>query len=92
VVPNKVFQGAAAGCAVVTSDTAPQRREFGDAALLVPPGDAEALAEALLLLDQDRTELSRYKDAARRAAQARFSPAQVVRPLIEHLGLGVDQS
>ena len=26
VVPNKVFQGAAAGCAVVTSDTAPQRR------------------------------------------------------------------
>ncbi|MEZ0089262.1 glycosyltransferase [Streptacidiphilus sp. EB129] len=86
VVPNKVFQGAAAGCAVVTSDTAPQRREFGDAALLVPPGDAEALARALLLLDQDRSELSRYKDAARRAAQDRFSPAQVVRPLVEHLG------
>ncbi len=92
VVPNKVFQGAAAGCAVVTSDTAPQRREFDDAALLVPPGDAEALAEALLLLDQDRTELSRYKAAARRAAQDRFSPAQVVRPLVEHLGLGGDQS
>jgi len=29
VVPNKVFQGAAAGCAVVTSDTAPQRRALG---------------------------------------------------------------
>src|ERR1700757_592358 len=29
VVPNKVFQGAAAGCAVVTSDTAPQRRVLG---------------------------------------------------------------
>jgi len=25
VVPTKVFQGAAAGCAIVTSDTAPQR-------------------------------------------------------------------
>lgn len=92
VVPNKVFQGAAAGCAVVTSDTAPQRREFGDAALLVPPGDAEALAEALLLLDRDRAELSRYKAAARRAAQDRFSPAEVVRPLVEQLGLSRDQS
>src|ERR1700727_2713438 len=29
VVPNKVFQGAAAGCAVITSDTAPQRRVLG---------------------------------------------------------------
>jgi SAM-dependent methyltransferase len=40
VVPNKVYQGAAAGCAVVTSDTAPQRAALGDDALLVPPGDA----------------------------------------------------
>ena len=47
VVPNKVFQGAAAGCAIVTSDTAPQRRALGDAAVLVPPGDPEALAAAL---------------------------------------------
>ena len=38
VVPNKVFQGAAAGCAVVTSDTAPQRRALGDAAVFVPAG------------------------------------------------------
>ncbi|MEI8239887.1 MAG: glycosyltransferase, partial [Actinomycetota bacterium] len=36
VVPNKVYQGAAAGCAVVTSDTDPQRRVLGDAAMLVP--------------------------------------------------------
>ncbi|WP_370083244.1 glycosyltransferase [Streptacidiphilus sp. MAP12-16] len=88
VVPNKVFQGAAAGCAIVTSDTAPQRRELGDSALLVPPGDPKALAEALLLLAEDRTELARYKDAARRAARDRFSPAQVVRPLVELLGRG----
>ncbi len=38
VVPNKVFQGAAAGCAIVTSDTPPQRRALGEAAALVPPG------------------------------------------------------
>ena len=30
VVPNKVFQGAAAGCVVVTSDTVPQRQMLGD--------------------------------------------------------------
>lgn len=36
VVPNKVFQGAAAGCAIVTSDTAPQRRVLGPAARYVP--------------------------------------------------------
>src|SRR4051795_1248026 len=35
VVPNKVFQGAAAGAAVVTSDTPPQRRVLGDAARYV---------------------------------------------------------
>ena len=43
VVPNKVFQGAAAGCALVTSDTAPQRRVLGDAARARParrPGRA----------------------------------------------------
>src|SRR5262249_35837831 len=31
VVPTKVFQGAAAGCAIVTSDTPPQRRALGEA-------------------------------------------------------------
>ena len=50
VIPNKVYQGAAAGCAVVTSDTPPQRRLLGDAAALVPTGDAEALAATLARL------------------------------------------
>ena len=40
VVPTKVYQGAAAGCVVVTSDTHPQRAALGEAAVLVPPGDA----------------------------------------------------
>ena len=61
VVPNKVFQGAAAGCAIVTSDTAPQRRALGESALLVPPGEAEALAGALLRLAGDRAELARLR-------------------------------
>src|SRR5215468_3278418 len=44
VVPNKVFQGAAAGTAIVTSDTRPQRQELGDAAVFVPAGDGAVLA------------------------------------------------
>jgi glycosyltransferase involved in cell wall biosynthesis len=87
VVPNKVFQGAAAGCAIVTSDTAPQRRVLGDAAVLVPPGDADALAAALVELASDRGRLAELRDAARALAAKRFAPAQVVAPLLERIGL-----
>jgi glycosyltransferase involved in cell wall biosynthesis len=85
VVPNKVFQGAAAGCAVITSDTAPQRRVLGDAAVLVPPGDPEALADALLRLAGDREALLKLRHAARQLAAQRFAPEQVVAPLTDRL-------
>jgi glycosyltransferase involved in cell wall biosynthesis len=81
VVPNKVYQGAAAGCVVVTSDTAPQRRMLADAALYVPPGDPKALAEALLSLAADPARAAALGRAARQAAQERFTPAAIVEPL-----------
>lgn len=86
VVPNKVFQGAAAGCAVVTSDTAPQRRALGDGALYVPPGDPAALAETLLRLASDRVELAAARRRAYDAVRERFGCAAVVEPLVERLG------
>jgi glycosyltransferase involved in cell wall biosynthesis len=86
VVPNKVYQGAAAGCAIVTSDTAPQRRVLDDAAVLVPPGDADALAAALLRLAKDREALRKLRHAARQLAAERFTPGQVVEPLAAKLG------
>ena len=85
VVPNKVYQGAAAGCALVTSDTAPQRRVLGDAAVFVPPGDARALADALLELDKDRTRLLSLRTAAHALAADAFLPSAVVRPLLAAL-------
>ncbi len=85
VVPNKVFQGAAAGCAIVTSDTAPQRRMLGGAAVLVPPGDPEALAAALRRLAGDRAELARLRGAAAELAAKEFAPAQLVTPLLLRL-------
>jgi glycosyltransferase involved in cell wall biosynthesis len=85
VVPNKVFQGAAAGCAIITSDTAPQRRVLGDAAVLVPPGDSDALADALLRLANDREALLKLRHAARQLAAERFTPERVVEPLTDRL-------
>jgi glycosyltransferase involved in cell wall biosynthesis len=49
VIPNKGFQALACGVPLVTADT-PAARELltdGESALLVPPGDPEALADAL---------------------------------------------
>lgn len=81
VVPNKVFQGAAAGCAIVTSDTPPQRRALGDNAILVPPGDAKALAGALLDLAADPPALRAARGRARWLAESAFAPGAVVAPL-----------
>lgn len=86
VVPNKVYQGAAAGCAIVTSDTKPQRRALGDAAVYVPPGDADALADALRGLAGRPDELAGYRAAARARANEAFRPEVVVAPLLERLG------
>lgn len=85
VVPNKVFQGAAAGCALVTSDTPPQRRLLRDAALFVAPGNPEALADALRELARDRVRLARFRAAARALALESFTPARVTSDLVDRL-------
>ena len=85
VVPNKVYQGAAAKCAVVTSDTAPQRRALEEAAMFVPAGDPVALAHALRGLASDRGRLSELRRAGRRRVEQRFAAAALVDPLRPHL-------
>jgi glycosyltransferase involved in cell wall biosynthesis len=61
VIPNKAFQALACGVPLVTADT-PAARELlsdGTSALLVPPGDPEALAEAVRRVLTD-AELARH--------------------------------
>ncbi|MCF2532689.1 glycosyltransferase family 4 protein [Yinghuangia soli] len=85
LVPNKVFQGAAAGCAVVTSDTAPQHRMLGGAARFVPAGNPDALADTLRRLAGHPAEVVRLRTAAVELARERFTPQAVVEPLVERL-------
>jgi glycosyltransferase involved in cell wall biosynthesis len=56
VVPFKVFEYMALARPIVTADTPAARDALGDDAVLVPPGDAPALADAIraLLVDVDR--------------------------------------
>lgn len=85
VVPNKAYQGAAAGCVVVTSDTVPQRRTFGADAVLVPPGDPQALADALRSLAADLPRTADLALRSRATAVRDFSAAGVVRPLASRI-------
>jgi glycosyltransferase involved in cell wall biosynthesis len=85
VVPNKVYQSLAARCAVVTTD--PQRRALGDDALVVAPGDAAALADALSELLADPQRVTRLRAAARDRAQD-FTARAVVGPLWDALQQG----
>lgn len=85
VVPNKVYQAAAAGCAIVTSDTAPQRRMLGGAAEFVPAGDADSLAEALARLVKDRSLLAVRRSQARETAHRLFTGSAVAGPLVAKL-------
>ncbi len=69
MIPNKAFQALACGAPLVTADT-PAARELlvhDESALLVPPGDPDALAEALRGLTAD-TELARRIGAGGLAA------------------------
>ncbi|GAA0257957.1 glycosyltransferase [Cryptosporangium japonicum] len=85
VVPTKVYQGAAAGCAVLTSDTPPQRAMLGDTAVFVPPGDASALAAALRTLADDRELLQRHRRQVHERALEHFTAVGVVAGLLDRV-------
>jgi glycosyltransferase involved in cell wall biosynthesis len=81
VIPNKAFQAIACGTPLVTADT-PATRELladGDSAVLVPPGDAEALAGAVHSLAAD-ARLAQRIAAGGRAAYDRHASEAVLGP------------
>jgi glycosyltransferase involved in cell wall biosynthesis len=65
VIPNKAFQALACGTPLVTADT-PASRELladGESALLVPPGDAQALADAIRRVAADPALAKQLSDS-----------------------------
>jgi glycosyltransferase involved in cell wall biosynthesis len=85
VVPQKIPLGAAAACALVTSDTPPQRRVFDGAAVLVPPGDALALADALTDLLQEPNRVRHLQESGFSRALQRYGSGVTVLGLLEKL-------
>jgi glycosyltransferase involved in cell wall biosynthesis len=79
VIPNKAFQALASGTPLVTADT-PAARELlfhEESALLVPPGDGQALAAALRRLATD-PELARQLSDGGRATFERHAGEDVL--------------
>ena len=77
VIPNKAFQALACGTPLVTAET-PAARELlvdGESALLVPPGDPQALASALGRLAGDRGLMQRVSENGRSAYEQHASEA-----------------
>ena len=74
-LPTVVLEGMRAGCAVVVSahGGAPEMIEDGVSGILVPPGDAVALARAIAGLLDDPGRRERIGSAARERVRAEFS-------------------
>jgi glycosyltransferase involved in cell wall biosynthesis len=61
----------------------PELVEDGKSGLLVPPGDAEALAAAISRIHADRELADAMRRAGRRTVEARFRIERTVRELLD---------
>ncbi|MEO6461739.1 MAG: glycosyltransferase, partial [Candidatus Eisenbacteria bacterium] len=82
--PLKVYEYAAAGCAIVApaQGQTGERFQHGRDAILVPPGDAQALADALELLAASPDLRRALGTAARERARSEFDWSHVARRLL----------
>jgi glycosyltransferase involved in cell wall biosynthesis len=79
-ISNTLLEAMATRLAVVATRVGGNAEliESGMTGLLVPPGDSDALADALVRYSSDRAMARRHAKAARRVAQSRFSLARMV--------------
>ena len=80
-MPKSLLEAAAAGCAVVTTDTTGCREAIipGETGDLVLVRNSHALADTLQSLINDRDRRERYGHAGRRLAVSRFGVDAVIR-------------
>jgi glycosyltransferase involved in cell wall biosynthesis len=88
VIPNKVYEGLAMGKPVITADT-PAIRElatYGELPLvLIPAGDAKALAGAIRALLPDEPGRLRLGKEAAQFFKAHLAPKRLVGELLRDL-------
>jgi sugar transferase (PEP-CTERM/EpsH1 system associated) len=79
-ISNTVLEAMATRLAIIATRVGGNAEliEPGMTGLLVPPGDRDALADALVRYSSDRAMARRHAKAARRVAQSRFSLARMV--------------
>lgn len=84
-----MLEAMATGRAIITTDTVGCREpiERGVNGLLVPVGDAEALARAMLELAHDRARVERMAAESRRIAERRYDARAVDSTILDALGL-----
>jgi len=75
-----IIEGMAAGAAVVAANAgaAPEIIQHGVNGLLTPPGDAEALAQAIACILDDPDDAQAMRRAARQAVETQFTTARYV--------------
>lgn len=78
-----VLEAMAAGVPVVTTDMAALPELVGEGGVLVPPGDDEALEDALVSLLDDDTRRRRMGSAARLRVEERFDARLTTSALID---------
>jgi glycosyltransferase involved in cell wall biosynthesis len=82
-VPWVVIEGMAAGLAVVSTPVGAIPELVGDAGIIVPPGDPEALAMRLAGLAADAERCRRMGLAGRRRAEERYDAARQLPKLLD---------
>jgi glycosyltransferase involved in cell wall biosynthesis len=77
-LPNALLEGMACGRAIVASQVGgiPDAAQSGENSLLVPPGEVDALAEAILTLLRQPEKRAALGQAARETVSRRFTPAR----------------
>ncbi|HEX5306318.1 MAG TPA: glycosyltransferase family 4 protein [Dyella sp.] len=88
-VPKSLIEAAASGLAIVTTDFPGCREvvtEHGSDGLRVPPRDALALAQRIIMLDDDRALLERLGRSARQRALSDFDERLVIQQTVDVYG------
>ncbi|MBN2367819.1 glycosyltransferase family 4 protein [Candidatus Woesearchaeota archaeon] len=71
--PLKIVEYLGSGKAIVASDVGEVKRMVGDAGIIVPPGNADAISEAVVKILSDSELRKKFEKDARRQAEEKFN-------------------